>query len=666
MEVKSNIYGVTTVEELCRKGNSLFCEGKYLEAKKYSEQAIQTEAFDTNDYLYKSGAYVTLANCIGYEHNIAEKWIKSEKIDYSIVNIMQKYYLEALKIKPSNQIALSNISLQFFILKEYDKSLNYLFQINDYTVINETINSFMIYMLGHPCKEFLNFLDKFIEYCKENYVQDNSKFIELIDWIEEIIIRLCNKLYINFITNDEKLEAYEISKYMLAKGENDISTHLNFISTCNILGLPTVAEKSIMKVTQLLNQEKAKKQKGSAQRNYIKEKEYQYKSLVGWNALLQEKYIECIEILEENIKYQGNNTDYYNLARSYLLTKNYSKALINCQKALFIMSDEMAYQLMGDIHYSIGDFTTAKQWYEKSLAFVNKEKLNFYYKENEQEVLSIKCNIDKQLEKLYENLIFCNIKLNDLVQARAIYEIANNKFPTSQILNRLLETLDIIQNVEAQQQEIEKKSKMLHIELEKQIQRHSKEIGKVREWANSLIQIQNKYESNIIRDEEEWLAIENRMADVIIQMKREDDGYRGKLEIRKHGLKEKFPKLNSISLDFLCTAEYLFDTHSNQFIDYAPILVEYCKVVEKELNIYLTKKISGIKTKKNKNYTLGKCVKILNEYINPKNEYFLSMLNDLLEYRNGSAHSGQSTEKKVREVRKMIMDNGLLEYILSL
>ncbi|MGH4122444.1 MAG: hypothetical protein ACREV6_05895 [Clostridium sp.] len=48
-----------------------------------------------------------------------------------------------------------------------------------------------------------------------------------------------------------------------------------------------------------------------------------------------------------------------------------------------------------------------------------------------------------------------------------------------------------------------------------------------------------------------------------------------------------YPHLDSTAKEFLVTANLLFELHQNSVIDFAPIIVEYSKVVEKQLRYLL-------------------------------------------------------------------------------
>lgn len=88
-------------------------------------------------------------------------------------------------------------------------------------------------------------------------------------------------------------------------------------------------------------------------------------------------------------------------------------------------------------------------------------------------------------------------------------------------------------------------------------------------------------------------------------------------------------------------------------------MVEFSKVVETELNLALKKKKLI-----NKDLTLGQ-LKFNLEKVKQYKE-FLPFLEEVITHRNGSAHTGVSTRKKVKKVRALLLEDKWLERILEI
>jgi tetratricopeptide (TPR) repeat protein len=126
-------------------------------------------------------------------------------------------------------------------------------------------------------------------------------------------------------------------------------------------------------------------------------------------------------------------------------------------------------------------------------------------------------------------------------------------------------------------------------------------------------------------------------------------------------MQENFRQLSEKSRKFLSTGEYLYRIHQNNpTIDFAPIMIEFCKVVENELNeILKRKKIID----KRKNYTLGQLLYELEREKTNQFKDFITVLRTILQFRNGSAHTGSTDKNKTQKVRELLFEEGWLNYI---
>jgi len=107
-------------------------------------------------------------------------------------------------------------------------------------------------------------------------------------------------------------------------------------------------------------------------------------------------------------------------------------------------------------------------------------------------------------------------------------------------------------------------------------------------------------------------------------------------------------------MEFLISANILYDIHKNSFIDFAPIIIEYAKVVEKRLIIGLGRRLpTNIKM-------LGEIIfYIQNNSIAPYNAYLRDLwsINNL---RKNSAHIGRLTKADADTMRNILLVNGLV------
>ncbi|XZL10173.1 hypothetical protein ACSXBF_02130 [Clostridium perfringens] len=118
----------------------------------------------------------------------------------------------------------------------------------------------------------------------------------------------------------------------------------------------------------------------------------------------------------------------------------------------------------------------------------------------------------------------------------------------------------------------------------------------------------------------------------------------------------KYPNMSKKALKFLTTGEYLYRINENQYVDYAPIMIEYCKVVELELNNYLKNK-GVIQDEKMLGY--------INKIIQNSNMYDVKKyLSDIVKYRNESAHTGSVDREKVEYIREILFEKDFLNLLL--
>lgn len=181
-----------------------------------------------------------------------------------------------------------------------------------------------------------------------------------------------------------------------------------------------------------------------------------------------------------------------------------------------------------------------------------------------------------------------------------------------------------------------------------------KEVNRIRSWISNLIKTQNYYINIDDMDYELWTSFENNIEKIIEEMKKDINNLKEnnvKYEELYKNLKDKFYYITDDALFCLSTAEYLYQYNKNSFIDYAPIVVEFSKVFEIELNNVL-----GYE----KNKTLGQIITQSSNLIDSSHCNILDYIEEIRIIRNGSAHTGVSTEAKVDKLRKIIFESDIL------
>ncbi|OOB79107.1 MAG: hypothetical protein BEN18_05045 [Epulopiscium sp. Nuni2H_MBin001] len=112
----------------------------------------------------------------------------------------------------------------------------------------------------------------------------------------------------------------------------------------------------------------------------------------------------------------------------------------------------------------------------------------------------------------------------------------------------------------------------------------------------------------------------------------------------------RYPGLCELSKKFMTTAEFLYFENVGKDIDFAPIMLEYCKVVECELRQFLIKKKY---IRPDEFRSLGQVKNMLEHKI--YNKGFIEVLQIIVKYRNCSAHESIITQNKVEEMREILI-----------
>lgn len=171
---------------------------------------------------------------------------------------------------------------------------------------------------------------------------------------------------------------------------------------------------------------------------------------------------------------------------------------------------------------------------------------------------------------------------------------------------------------------------------------------KNRQWLQQLLKIQSVDIDEDINPAA-WVSFEKQIDRIIEDMKKTS----GK-NIREANIsyvEKTYPHLSPAAKDFLATAETLYELNKNIAIDFAPIAVEYGKVLETQLRI-IVKNDSGFEDMR----TMGELLRNLQ---NPYTHYIKEM-RIVYNIRNQSAHSAVLTIEDIEEIRDIFYKKDLL------
>jgi len=131
-----------------------------------------------------------------------------------------------------------------------------------------------------------------------------------------------------------------------------------------------------------------------------------------------------------------------------------------------------------------------------------------------------------------------------------------------------------------------------------------------------------------------------------------------------------FPDLDEKAQGFLASAEQMYMTFiENSRIDYAPVLVEFCKALEEPLWNYLKfseeyKEVLAENEQRGHKCSLGTSIYIINKTSGGVLFAYLEQLRKIVSFRNDCAHSGMGRKPNVDDVRDILWDeNGILSLL---
>lgn len=126
----------------------------------------------------------------------------------------------------------------------------------------------------------------------------------------------------------------------------------------------------------------------------------------------------------------------------------------------------------------------------------------------------------------------------------------------------------------------------------------------------------------------------------------------------EQNIEQTFPNLTDKAKELLRTANYLYNLHKDAMIDFAPIIVEYSKIVE----VKLRHKLQGILTSRER--MLGQ---ILGKIYDDNISHYYDKLGDLRTVNNlrkSSAHTGVLDLYEADKIGCVLFEGELLGSII--
>lgn len=370
--------------------------------------------------------------------------------------------------------------------------------------------------------------------------------------------------------------------------------------------------------------------------------------------MANEHFDKAEKLILDLIKRNPCNQNFSNYAELLKRQGRYEEALHWGNKALFLIEDDTTLLVVADIYKRMKKYEDAVEMYQLCLGHINaRENVYKFDDANEYTMYSMASNnsLDLILYEILKGIISSFNLQKDYENAKAYLEMAKEKLPQKsdwEIWDQTL--LEIKVTVEK------------HKEIEKKLSETERCIGAqknfIRNWAFKLMQLQNNSEQLNLDEDDDWTEYENEMENILNEMSqiinKESIVYRNSEAF----VNSTFEHLNNVAKEFLITAETLYEIHKSSIIDFAPIVVEYCKVVEKQLRVLLGSKVpSDAKTLGGVLYTIS------NNRISPYNQY-LTDLYSINRLRRSGAHTGNLRKNDVDTIRNIFYTNHLLSRLI--
>lgn len=354
-------------------------------------------------------------------------------------------------------------------------------------------------------------------------------------------------------------------------------------------------------------------------------------------------YDKAFSLADELIKETPNNANFSNYAELLKRKGEYEDAIKWSKKALFLVEDDTTLLVLADTYKKNKQYELAAEYFIKCIGAIESEGSVYRFIDacgTERYSLATNTSIKKMLLESFNYL-------SKYSMARAYLKIGLEKFPTNRSLESLNSVMPAIEDI---QSEYSRANETL--EHERKICEHQR--NNFRKWASDLILLQNSTHDYDLDMTKNWDEFETQMSQVILSMKSSVQDKSGLITEIEQSVQRDFQNLTDESKRFLTTANFLFETHKNNIIDFAPIVIEYSKIVERQLRNLLGNRLNDDEK------MLGQILyKINDESIMPyKNS--IGKLYRVNKLRKKGAHTGLLTKDNAEEIRHLLFEEGLL------
>lgn len=540
----------------------------------------------------------------------------------------------ALELKHNNQVALRMLYGICLDLKQYGDANKALAQYEDTNICSP--------MSVQIVEEYQNA----IEWAnREEYREENKK------GLDEITNTLFEKFGMNaglcavaisyyLGVGNDALKAYELGKRSVEEYPNSVTYNsLGWVCLTPEINRKDIAVGFFEKAIELAEDEELKK---DITGNYF-------------IALLEnEQFKEAEKVMCDLIEEHPCNQNFSNYAELLKRQGKLEDALEWGKKALFIIEDDTTLLVVADIYKKMKQYENAVFMYQKCLEHISVDENVYQFQDiNGKQLYSIASNnsLGMIMFEALKGIISAYSFLREYEQAKAYLLIAKERMPQKSEWEIWEQTLPEIESANQR-----------YIEIKEQLSQNSKKAVEqkrsVRQWALQLIQLQNNSGQLNLDENDDWDKYLEKMDEVLNQMVQAVNKDSIIYQNSRNWVNSTYTHLDADAKEFLITAETLYEIHKMSIIDFAPIIVEYCKVVEKQLRVLLGSQIPSSM------HMLGQIIGVIStNNIHPYNLY-LSDLRAVNQLRRNSAHTGLLVRNDADTIRNILYVNNLLNNLV--
>ena len=540
----------------------------------------------------------------------------------------------ALELKHNNQVALRMLYGICLDLKQYGDANKALAQYEDTNICSP--------MSVQIVEEYQNA----IEWAnREEYREENKK------GLDEITNTLFEKFGMNaglcavaisyyLGVGNDALNAYELGKRSVEEYPNSVTYNsLGWVCLTPEINRKDIAVGFFEKAIELAEDEELKK---DITGNYF-------------IALLEnEQFKEAEKVMCDLIEEYPCNQNFSNYAELLKRQGKLEDALEWGKKALFIVEDDTTLLVVADIYKKMKQYENAVFMYQKCLEHISVDENVYQFQDiNGKQLYSIASNnsLGMIMFEALKGIISAYSFLREYEQAKAYLLIAKERMPQKSEWEIWEQTLPEIESANQR-----------YIEIKEQLSQNSKKAVEqkrsVRQWALQLIQLQNNSGQLNLDENDDWDKYLEKMDEVLNQMVQAVNKDSIIYQNSRNWVNSTYTHLDADAKEFLITAETLYEIHKMSIIDFAPIIVEYCKVVEKQLRVLLGSQIPSSM------HMLGQIIGVIStNNIHPYTLY-LSDLRAVNQLRRNSAHTGLLVRNDADTIRNILYVNNLLNNLV--